>query len=140
MRGRLGLPWRVKDDVIKESPFAIVVAFQIVAAVASAAPKAAQTQAAAGKIPVSSASDEARSAFFKDRDLAEKLRATDGRQYYLKASELDPKSALGPLGLANTAPTAAEFFAGIGKASSLADAASPGEAHMIRTLEAGVNG
>ena len=66
-----------------------MVAFQIVAAVASAAPKAAQTQAAAGKIPVTSASDEARSAFFKDRDLAEKLRATDGRQYYLKASELD---------------------------------------------------
>ena len=52
----------------------------------------------------------------------------------------DPAFALGYLGLANTAPTAADFFTAMRQAAGLAKEASTGEAHMIRAAEAGANG
>jgi tetratricopeptide (TPR) repeat protein len=92
------------------------------------------------KVPITTASAEARRAYLKGRDLLEKLRATDARAHFAKAAELDPGFALAYYGLANTALTAGDFFAALHKAVPLADKVSEGEAHMIRALAAGVNG
>jgi adenylate cyclase len=92
------------------------------------------------KVPITTASAEARQAYLKGRDFLEKLRAADARVYFAKATELDPGFAMAYYGLATTAPTAGDFFAALHKAVPLADKASEGEAHMIRALEAGVNG
>jgi len=101
---------------------------------------AAGAQGSDVKVPVTTVSQEARQAYLKGRDLLAKLRATDARAYFAKAAELDPAFALAELGLANTAPAGPEFFAALRRAGALAEKTSEGEAHMIRALEAGVNG
>ena len=92
-----------------------------------------------GKIPVSTASAEARSEFLQGRDLSEKLRVTDSIAHFEKAASLDPNFALAELNLANSAPTGKEFFEHLGKAVSLADKASNGERLLILAAEAGAN-
>ena len=92
------------------------------------------------KVPITTTSAEARKAYLDGRDAVEKLRATDGYAAFTRAVTLDPKFALGYYGQATSAPTAGDFFAALRKAAALADGASPGEAHMIRALEAGTNG
>jgi hypothetical protein len=104
------------------------------------APPANGAEGPNGKVPITTASQEARQAYLKGRDLLEKLRGTDARAHFAKAAELDPAFALAQLGLANTAPAGPEFFAALRRATALAEKASEGEAHMIRALEAGVNG
>jgi tetratricopeptide (TPR) repeat protein len=103
---------------------------------------AAETQATrpdAGKIPVTTASAEARAEFLKGRDLSEKLRITDSIAHFEKAAALDPTFALAELNLANSSPTAKGFFEHLGKAVSLADKASEGERLQILAAEAGAN-
>jgi tetratricopeptide (TPR) repeat protein len=92
-----------------------------------------------GKIPVTTASAEAKSEFLQGRDLAEKLRITDSHAHFEKAASLDPHFALAELNLANSAPTGKEFFEHLGKAVSLADNASNGEKLLILATEAGAN-
>ena len=48
----------------------------------------------------------------------------------------DPGFALAYIGLANTASTGPEFFAALDKAVALVDRVSPGEAHIIRAIQA----
>jgi tetratricopeptide (TPR) repeat protein len=74
------------------------------------------------------------------RDLLEKLRATDARTHFTRAAELDSGFALAYYGLATSAPTTGDFFAALRQTVTLAEKVSAGEAHMIRALEAGVNG
>jgi tetratricopeptide (TPR) repeat protein len=109
----------------------------------TAAPVAeTQTQATpadGGKIPVTTASAEAKAEFLQGRDLAEKLRVTDSIAHFEKAASLDPNFALAELNLANSAPTGKEFFEHLGKAVSLADKASNGERLLILAAEAGAN-
>ena len=103
---------------------------------------AAETQATrpdAGKIPVTTASAEARTEFLKGRDLSEKLRITDSIAHFEKAVSLDPNFALAELNLANSSPSAKGFFEHLGKAVSLADKASEGEKLLILSAEAGAN-
>jgi tetratricopeptide (TPR) repeat protein len=103
---------------------------------------AAETQATrpdAGKIPVTTASAEARAEFLKGRDLSEKLRITDSIAHFEKAVALDPSFALAELNLANSSPSAKGFFEHLGKAVSLADKASEGERLQILAAEAGAN-
>src|SRR5262245_27671413 len=107
---------------------------------ASTAPGLAQTNGSDGKIPITTASAEARELYLKGRDLAERLRATDARRFYEQAVEKDGKFALGYVGLANTAPTTREFIDAVTRASALAGSASEGERHMIAALEAGLKG
>ena len=107
---------------------------------AAAAAPARGADEAASKIPVTTASAEARQEYLKGRDLLEKLRATDARAHFARAAEIDPGFALAYYGLANAAPTAADFFAALHKAVAFAGTASEGEARMIAALEAGVNG
>ncbi|MGH9970620.1 MAG: tetratricopeptide repeat protein [Pyrinomonadaceae bacterium] len=94
----------------------------------------------AGKIPNSTASDEARKEFLQGRDLAERLLVQDSIQHFDKAIALDPNFALAELNRANVSPTAKEFFDHLKKAVSLADKASEGERLLILGTEAGANG
>jgi tetratricopeptide (TPR) repeat protein len=93
----------------------------------------------AGKIPVTTSSEEARAAFLQGRDKSEKLLVTESIQDFQKAVTLDPNFASAELGLANTAPTGGEFFDHLGKAVKLADKASNGERLLILATEAGAN-
>ncbi len=93
-----------------------------------------------GKIPVTTASEEARKEFLLGRDKAERLLIQDSIQHFDKALSLDPNFALAALSRANASPTAKEFFDHLGKAVSLADKASKGERLLILGTEAGANG
>ncbi|HYG79125.1 MAG TPA: tetratricopeptide repeat protein [Pyrinomonadaceae bacterium] len=94
----------------------------------------------AGKLPITTASDEARKAFLQGRDLADKLLIQDSVQHFDKAISLDPNFAAAHLARANSSPTAKEFFEHLKHAVSLADKASEGERLQILAAEAGANG
>jgi tetratricopeptide (TPR) repeat protein len=100
----------------------------------------AQTPPPSGKIPITTSSDEARTLYLKGRDLAEKLKATDGRQFYEQAVARDNSFALGYVGLANTSGTAKEFVDAVTRAAALAGQVSEGERHMVLGLEAAMKG
>src|SRR3970040_1251373 len=93
-----------------------------------------------GKIPSTSASEEARKEFLWGRDLAERVLIQDSIQHFDKAISLDPTFALAELNRANVSPTGKEFFEHLNKAVSLADKASEGERLLIQGTEAGANG
>jgi tetratricopeptide (TPR) repeat protein len=92
------------------------------------------------KVPITTSSKKALKEYLKGRDLLEKLRGTDAREHFAEAARLDPSFALASVGLANTAPTAANFFDAVRRATEQVGQASIGEGHIIRALEAGVNG
>ena len=106
----------------------------------AAAPAAMASDLAGARVPITTASAEARQAYLQGLDLVEKLRATDGRASFARAAELDPGFALAYYGLATTAPTMGEFLPALRKAVALADRVSPGEADMIRALDAQASG
>ncbi len=91
------------------------------------------------KVPITTVSEEARTAYLHGRDLLEQLRFTDAHQYFVSATELDPDFALAWMAAANTSPTTHEFFASMRHAIATADGASEGEQMMIRAFEAAVN-
>lgn len=93
-----------------------------------------------GKIPVTTASEEARKEFLQGRDLNEKLLVQDSIQHFDKAISLDANFALAELNRANVSPTGKEFFDHLKKAVSLADKTSNGEKLLILASEAGANG
>jgi tetratricopeptide (TPR) repeat protein len=93
-----------------------------------------------GKIPVTTASEDARKEFLQGRDLQEKLLIQDSIQHFDKAISLDPNLALAELNRANVSPTGREFFDHLKKAVSLSDKASSGERLLILGNEAGANG
>jgi tetratricopeptide (TPR) repeat protein len=111
----------------------------IAALIASAPSAAAQTAHSAGKVSISTTSEEARADFLKGRTLAENLRGHESRAFMLRAIAKDPGFALAHLNLANSAPTAKEFFDHLGHAVALAGKVSPGERLMILGAEAGAN-
>jgi tetratricopeptide (TPR) repeat protein len=94
----------------------------------------------AGKIPITTSSEEARKEFLQGRDLNEKLLIQDSIAHFDKAISLDPNFALAELNRANVSPTGKEFFEHLKKAVSLADKASNGEKLLILGTEAGANG
>ena len=130
--------------------FAAAVALSAAALSGCAAPPAgevantpaapAASPAAGGKIPVTTASEEARKEFLQGRDMAERLLAQDSIQHFDKALSLDPNFALAELGRANASQTAKEFFDHLKKAVALAGKASEGERLLILATEAGANG
>lgn len=104
-------------------------------------PVAANTEpSVAGKIPITTSSEEARKEFLQGRDLNEKLLNQDSIAHFDKAIALDPNFALAELNRANVSPTGKEFFEHLKKAVSLADKASSGEKLLILGTEAGANG
>lgn len=110
------------------------------AANTTTAPNTTTASTAAGKLPVTTASEEARKAFLQGRDLADKLLIQDSVQHFDKAISLDPNFAAAHLARANSSPTAKEFFEHLKHAVGLADKASEGERLQILAAEAGANG
>ncbi len=102
--------------------------------------EAANSTAAAGKIPITTTSEEARKEFLQGRDLNEKLLVQDSIAHYDKAISLDANFAYAELNRAGVSPTGKEFFDHLKKAVSLADKASNGERLLILGTEAGANG
>ena len=96
--------------------------------------------AAAGKIPITTSSEEARKEFLQGRDLNEKLLVQDSIAHFDKAISLDPNFAWAELSRSGVSPTGKEFFDHLKKAVSLADKASNGERLLILSTEAGANG
>ena len=82
---------------------------------------ASNKAADAGKIPVTTSSEEARKEFLQGRDLQEKLLIQDSIAHFDKALSLDPNFALAELQRAQVSPTGKEFFDHLNKAVSLAD-------------------
>jgi tetratricopeptide (TPR) repeat protein len=116
------------------------VPYAIAIAALTAATASSQTSTAGGKIPITTSSEEARGLYLKGRDLAEKLRATDGRRFYEQAIAADKNFALAYVGLAATSGTTKEFIDATTRAAALADRVSEGERHMVLGLEAGMKG
>lgn len=106
----------------------------------AASAEAADSTAAAGKIPITTSSEEARKEFLTGRDLNEKLLVQDSIAHYDKAISLDANFAYAELNRAGVSPTGKEFFDHLKKAVSLADKASNGEKLLILGTEAGANG
>ncbi|MFN7942252.1 MAG: tetratricopeptide repeat protein [Thermoanaerobaculia bacterium] len=108
-------------------------------ALAAAAPPA-RAAGVAGKVPITTASADARAAYLRGRDLTERLRNQEARPFFEKAVAADPSFAVAWLGLANTQPSAKEFFEKLAQAVALADQASEGEGLQIRGADAGAHG
>ena len=104
----------------------------------TSAPVAASSEA--GKIPVTTTSEEARKEFLTGRDLSERLLGQESLQHFDKALSLDPDFAAAELARANNSPTAKEFFEHLKKAVALAPKASNGERLQILANQAGANG
>ncbi|MGE0639309.1 MAG: tetratricopeptide repeat protein [Thermoanaerobaculia bacterium] len=131
--------------MISRSPFASTVAtalFSTILLTASAAnaAKPAPVPVADGKIPITTSSEAARTAYLEGRDLTERLRVQEARGAYERAVAADPAFALAWLGLANSQPSAKEFFAKLDRAVALADKVTPGERLMILGAKAGGSG
>jgi tetratricopeptide (TPR) repeat protein len=106
----------------------------------SGALAARQAPRPAGKVPITTSSDEARGLYLRARDLAEKLRVTDAHRVYEQAVAKDPSFALAYVGLANTAGTTKEFIDATKRAASVAGNVSEGEHLIVKGLEAGLKG
>jgi tetratricopeptide (TPR) repeat protein len=100
----------------------------------------AQAPATGDKMPITTASPEAKKLYVDGRDLLERLRGTDGRRLFEQAVAKDQNFALAYVGLANTSGTNREFVDAVTKAVALADKVSEGERHQILALEAGLKG
>jgi tetratricopeptide (TPR) repeat protein len=109
------------------------------AAAPADASAAASATAGGGKIPVTTASEEARAEFLKGREMVDKLKITDSTAHFERAVSLDPNFALAELSLANSSPTGSGFFEHLGKAVAAADKASEGERLLILAAQAGAN-
>jgi tetratricopeptide (TPR) repeat protein len=120
--------------------FVQVAACTCAIAVSAGATIGVAQSAASGKVPITTSSREARELYLKGRELAEKLRATDAREYYTQAVAKDPNFAMGYIGLANTSGTTKEFIDAVTRAASLAGQVSEGERHVILGQEAAMKG
>ena len=119
----------------------LVAGIVLTSALWSACNKPAEKPAAdAGKIPVTTKSEEARKEYLLGRDLSERLLAHDSLQHFKQAIALDPDFASAELAMVDTSPTAKEFFEHMQKAVALADKVSDGEKWLILASAAGING
>ncbi|HKA86910.1 MAG TPA: tetratricopeptide repeat protein [Haliangiales bacterium] len=125
-------------QIIRSSKVAVVCAFSVLAVGTGADAKGAKE--AAGKIPITTSSNEARELYLKGRDLNEKLRATDAHAQFEAAVAKDKDFALAYLGMAQSSGSAKELFAGIDQAVALSGKVSEGERLLIQGAEAGGKG
>ena len=89
------------------------------------------------KIPLTTESGEAEDLYLKGRDLSEKLRYSEAREYYQKAVEVDPDFAVAHLSLAFVQPNTKGFYVSVDRALALIDQISEGERLWILSVEAG---
>ena len=90
----------------------------------------------AGKIPVTTTSEEARKEYLEGRSLAERLLVQDSIAHFDKAISLDPNFALAELGRANSATNGKDFLDHLKKAVAGADKVSNGERLQILAAQA----
>ncbi len=69
----------------------------------------ATAPADAGKVRITTKSEDARKEYLLGRDLSERLLAQDSLQHFDKAIALDPDFATAELARANNSPTAKDF-------------------------------
>lgn len=93
-----------------------------------------------GKIPITAKSQKAKDNFLKGRDLAEKLRFSDAREFYRAAVDADPDFAIAWSSMAGTEPSGKEFFEDVNTAYALRDKVSDGERLQIEIQYALVTG
>jgi len=96
------------------------------------------TTGALDKMPITTSSDKALEYYLQGRELAEKLRGQESRQYFQKAVDEDSDFAVAYLQLALAQPTVKEFFDSFYKAKDLADKVSEAEQMWILGVEAGL--
>lgn len=94
----------------------------------------------AARIPITTASDEARSLYLEGREMIEALQVADAYERFARATEIDPDFALAWMAAATAAPSTPEFFSCLRRAVAAIDHASDGERMLITAFEAGVNG
>ena len=91
------------------------------------------TQQDAGKMPITTNSDEAKAHFLKGRDLFEKLRAQESLEHFEKAIEKDPDFGLAYFYFSQAQPTAKGFFEQLDQALLCLDKVSEGESNLRTT-------
>ena len=111
----------------------------ILCVTAGCAPHAAAQQATAGKIPITTSSNEARALFLRARMLNETLKPHEAHSVFERAVAIDPNFAMAEYYLASTSPSAPESATHLARAIALADVVSPGERLMILGLQARTN-
>ena len=94
----------------------------------------------AGKIPVTTSSEEARQAYLEGQVLLDNVGVTGARPFFETAVAADPNFALAYLRLAFTQTNPSDFRAQVQKASALADSVSEGERLWIQSVEAANQG
>jgi tetratricopeptide (TPR) repeat protein len=94
----------------------------------------------AGKISVTTSSEEARQAYLEGQVLLDNVGVTGARPFFETAVAADPNFALAYLRLAFTQTNPSDFRAQLQKASALADSVSEGERLWIQSIEAGNQG
>lgn len=94
--------------------------------------------AQSGKMPITTSSEKAKTAFLKGRDQAEKLKGQESIQYFQQAIKEDPKFAIAYLNLAFVEPSAQGFFDDLAKAVELSDQCSETEKLWILSTDAGL--
>lgn len=92
------------------------------------------------KVPITTSSPQALELYLQGRQLDDRLRSTDARNYYEKAVAKDADFALAHLGMATTSAISNEFFASLTRAVELSEKVTDGERHMILAFLAGVSG
>ncbi|MCH7986408.1 MAG: tetratricopeptide repeat protein [Acidobacteria bacterium] len=94
----------------------------------------------AGKISVTTSSEEARQAYLEGQVLLDNVGVTGARPFFETAVAADPNFALAYLRLAFTQTNPSDFRAQVQKASALADSVSEGERLWIQSVEAANQG
>lgn len=89
------------------------------------------------KMPITTKSEQALKNYLQGRDLFDKLRIQEAREFYRKSVGADPDFALGHLALCQTAATNKDFFEEFDKARALANRVSDAERFWILGFEAG---
>ena len=103
-------------------------------------PEAPETEApsaaAPERIPLTTASEEARELYNAGAALVDNLKGLEARSYFEQALEKDPGLAMAHYFLAATAPTAMQIRDASAAAEALVDTVSPGEALLIKAQAA----
>jgi tetratricopeptide (TPR) repeat protein len=100
---------------------------------------AASPGASEEKIPVTTASQEAKKEFLLGQELSDNLQATKSIEHFDKAIALDPSFASAFLNRANNSFTTKEFFDNLKEAMNHKGSVSEGERLLILAADAGAN-
>ena len=100
----------------------------------------ADGHARGGEVPITTSSEQPRELYLQGRELADTLRFTDARLYFLDAVSEDAGFRLAHLALFNSSPTTQEGFEALARAVECIEGLSDGERDMILAVESGAKG